>query len=608
MGAANPIGATMSDHEHEIRAALSAVERGALSRRRFIADMAAAGVPLSLSSALLAPLAPAHAQANPTFVYRPTRRGGGGLLRILMWQGPTHLNVHFGTGAKDVFGARMFYEPLARYDREGHLEPMLAAEVPSFANGGVARDGLSVTWKLKRGVVWHDGEPFTADDVVTTWEFARHPETGAFTFGSYAPVKMVRKLDSHTVRLEFAKPTPVWAEAFVLSVVLPHKHFAAYIGAKSREAPANLAPVGTGPYRFAAFRPGDFLRGEINPAYHLPNRPHFDAFEIKGGGDAVSAARAVLQSGDYDLGWNLQVEDEVLTRIERGGRGRMDFAPGGDIEYLMLNHTDPWKEIDGERSHPSTRHPFLLEPAVRQALAHLVDRDAIQKVIYGRSGVPTSNFLNNPAAFNSTRTGPSFDLARANALLDAGGWVRGADGVRAKAGQRLKMLFQTSASSPRQKTQAIIKHSAQQAGIDMELKAVAPAVFFGGDIANTDTNTKFYADLQMFTVTRGGPDPGRFMELFCSWLIASKANKWNGRNISRWRSDEYDTVFRTAEGEIDPVRRAALLIRLNDLVCADHAIVPIVVRPKPTALANSLQASIGGWGSEAGSVHDWYRA
>lgn len=596
----------MSVSEDSLREALRAVARGALPRRTFVAQLLAAGVPLPLASALLAQGAPARAQPAP-FVYRPARRGGGGVLKMLMWQAPTHLNPHFANGTKDLFGARLFYEPLARYNRDGRLEPLLAAEIPTLDNGGVARDGLSVTWKLKRGVTWHDGEPLTADDLMTTWEYARHPETGAFTVGTYLPVKAVRKLDSHTARLEFERPTPSWAEAFVLSVVLPHKHFAPYIGARSRDAPANLAPVGTGPYRFAEFRPGDLLRGRANPAYHLPNRPHFDAFEVKGGGDAVTAARAVLQTGDYDLAWNIQVEDEILARIERGGRGRMDFAPGGDIEYLMLNHADPGKEVDGERSHPSTRHPFLLDPAVRGALAHLVDRGSIQRVIYGRSGVPTTNFLNNPALFDSRRAGPAFDVAKANTLLDAGGWQRGADGVRAKGGVRLKMLFQTSVSAPRQKAQAIIKHAAAQAGIEMELKAVTPAAFFGGDVANPDTNTKFYADLQMFTVTRAGPDPGRFMELFCSWLVASKANKWNGRNITRWRNDEYDRTFRAAEVEIDPVKRAALLIRLNDIVCDDHAIVPIVVRPKPTALANSLQASIGGWGAESGSIHDWYR-
>jgi peptide/nickel transport system substrate-binding protein len=188
-----------------------------------------------------------------------------------------------------------------------------------------------VTWKLKRGVSWHDGEPFTADDVVFTWELLRDPETAAYTIGTYQPIK-VRKLDSHTVRIEFSKPTPEWADAFVDSVVLPRKHFAAYMGAKSRDAPANLKPIGTGPYRAVDFKPGDLVRGELNSAYHMPHRPHFDTIEIKGGGDSVSAARAVLQTGEFDLAWLLQIEDDVLQRMEDSGRGRVNIASGGDIE------------------------------------------------------------------------------------------------------------------------------------------------------------------------------------------------------------------------------------------------------------------------------------
>ena len=576
-----------------------------MPRRRFVQQLASAGLAPPLLAALLAPVGPARAQAVP-FTYRPTRRGGGGLLRILAWQGATMLNPHLSGGSKDILASRLFLEPLAQWDREGRLQPILAAEIPSLANGGVARDGMSVTWKLKRGVRWHDGQPFDADDVVFTWEFARHPETGAFTAGSFAPIT-VRKLDSHTVRIEFAQPTPEWADAFVGGAVLPRRHFAAYVGAKAREAPANLRPVGTGPYRIADFKPGDLVRGEPNPDYHLPNRPHFDGVEIKGGGDAVSAARAVLQTGDFDFAWNVQVEDEILQRIERGGRGRVDFAPGGDIEYLMLNHADPWTERNGERAHPDSRHPFLLDPAVRQALAHLVDRDSIQRYVYGRLGVATGNFLNNPARYQSSRVGARFDVARANALLDAGGWVRAGDGVRAQGGRRLKMLFQTTTSAPRQKVQTIIKQAAAQAGIEIDLKAVAPAVFFSSDVANPDTNGKFLADLQMYAVTRGGPEPGRFMELYCSWLAASKANGWLGRNATRYRNDEYDRTFRAAEQELDPAKRAALLMRLNDIVCDDHAVVPIAYRPKTNAIANSLQAPVSGWSVETAFIHDWYR-
>ena len=595
----------MTSTEPLLQALLDAASSGRLSRRALVQRLAMMGIGGALGSALLATPGLAGAQSEP-FVYRPTRRGGGGMLRLLVWQGPTILNTHLSGGSKDSIAARLFYEPLAIFDRDGRLQPLLAAEVPTLANGGLAADGRSVTWKLKRGVLWHDGQPFDADDVVATWEFARDPATGAFTAGTYKPVT-VKKIDSHTVRVEFEKPTPEWADAFVESVILPRRHFAAYVGAKAREAPANLKPVGTGAYRLVDFRPGDLLRAELNPNYHQPNRPHFDSVEIKGGGDAISAARAVIQTGEYDFAWNIQAEDEVLLRLERGGRGRMDFAPGGDTESLMLNFADPWSETQGERAHPASRHPLFSDPAVRQALAHLVDRDSIQRYIYGRLGVATTRILNNPAAFNSARVGAAFDPAKANALLDAAGWARAAGGVRSKGGKPLKLVFQTTVNSTRQKAQTLIKQAAAQAGIEIELKAVTGAAFFSSDLGNPDTNGKFWADLQMYTNTRGTPEAVRFMEMYCSWLASSKANGWLGRNVTRWRSDEFDRNFRAAEREIDPVKRAALLVRMNDLVCADHAVIPIVYRPKASALANNLRAPISGWAVETNQIHDWYR-
>ena len=145
-------------------------------------------------------------------------------------------------------------------------------------------------------------------------------------------------------------------------MIIPKHLFEPYKGGKSREAPANLAPVGTGPYLFVGFKPGDLVQGKLNPNYHMPNRPYFDTIEMKGGGDAVSAARAVLQTGEYDFAWNMQVEDEILKRLEAGGKGHVEIIHAGSIEYIQLNNTDPWKEVDGERSSIKTKHPFLDRP------------------------------------------------------------------------------------------------------------------------------------------------------------------------------------------------------------------------------------------------------
>jgi peptide/nickel transport system substrate-binding protein len=592
-------------NERELRGLIDRVRTGGMSRRGFVRRMAAVGLTAPMATQLLAVSGVAMAQSRST--YKPTKRGGGGPLRVLWWQGPTLLNPHFAVGTKDQDGSRLFYEPLAGWDADGNLRPILAESIPGREDGTLAADGKSVTWKLKKGVTWHDGKPFTADDVVFNWQYAADPATAAVTSGTYKDIK-VEKVDDHTVRILFDKPTPFWADAFVgtRGMIIPKHLFADYIGAKSRDAPANLKPIGTGPYRFVDFKPGDMVRGEINTNYHLPNRPYFDSIEMKGGGDAVSAARAVLQTGEFDFAWNLQVEDEILVRLEKGGKGRVVFSKGGGIEHIQLNTTDPWTEVDGERSSLKTKHPILSDQAVRQALALLVDKDSVENHIYGRTGTATANFINNPERFRSKTTKYEFNVDKANALLDKAGWVKGSDGIRAKDGKKLKFVYQSSVNQPRQKTQAIVKQACQKAGIDIEVKAVTSSVFFSSDVANLDTYTKFYSDLQMYN-NGSQPDPEIFLRQFCSWEAATKENKWQGRNITRWQNKEYDDTHKAAQVELDPVKRAAMLIKLNELAVNNQVVIPIVARLGVAAAKNNLVLELSGWDNNTWDLPNWYR-
>ena len=592
--------------EHGLRELITQVKAGRLSRRGFIQMMVGLGLTAPLAAQMLASAGVAQAQSK--LMYKATKRGGGGPLKVLWWQGSTLLNPHFAVGTKDQDGSRIFYEPLASWDPDGNLVANLAAEIPSVQNGGVGRDGKSVTWKLKKGVQWHDGKPFTADDVVFNWEYAADPATASVTIGSYKDVK-AQKIDSHTVKVTFEKPTPFWADPFVgvRGMIIPKHLFEAFKGAKSREAPANLKPVGTGPYRFVDFKPGDMVKGELNPNYHMPNRPFFDTIEMKGGGDAVSAARAVIQTGEFDYAWNLQVEDDQLKRMEQGGKGKADIVAGGNIEHIQLNNTDPWTEVDGERSSIKTKHGFLTDPAVRQALNLLVDRGAVQEQIYGRTGIATANFLNQPSRFASKSTKWELNVDKANQILETAGWKKGADGIRAKDGKKLKMVYATSINALRQKNQQIVKQAAAKAGIDMELKAVTASVYFSSDVANPDTYTKFYTDIQMYTTTMTQPDPELFMNQFTSWEISSKENKWQGRNITRWKSEEYDKLYRAAESELDPVKRASLFIKMNELVIQNIVVIPVVFRPRVAAIANTMRVEQSGWDSDFWNLHNWYR-
>jgi peptide/nickel transport system substrate-binding protein len=593
-------------NERELRNLVADVKAGRLSRRAFVQRMITLGLTVPMAGMMLAQSGVPMQAAE--FPYKPTKAGGGGLLKILYWQAVTLLNPHFAVGTKDQDGCRVFYEPLAGWDGEGNLVPALAAEIPSKENDGLAEDGRSVVWKLKRGVKWHDGQPFTADDVVFNWEYARTPETAAVSIASYKDVK-VEKVDDFAVRVIFPKPTPFWADAFVgtYGMIIPKHLFADYIGGKSREAPNNLKPVGTGPYMFDDFKPGDIVRAKLNPNYHAPNRPYFDNLEIKGGGDAVSAARAVLQTGEYDYAWNMQVEDEILQKLEAAGKGKVLIVETGNVEFMMLNSADPSAEVDGERASIKTRHPLFSDPAVRQAIGLLIDRTSIEKFIYGRTGTATANFLNAPEKVRSKNTKFEFNIEKANAILEAAGWKKGSDGIRAKDGKSLKFAFQTSINAPRQKTQAIIKQACQKAGIEVELKSVVASVFFSSDTANPDTYSHFYCDAQEYNTTMTQADAGFFMNQYLSSQVATRDNKWQGRNVSRWRNQDYDDIHKQADGELDVVKRAAMYIKLNDLVVSDNYIQPLLRRPKVSAVAANLKVPSSGWDNDLWRIADWYR-
>ena len=345
-------------NEHEFRDLLAAAGTGSMSRRGLMQRLVAAGLSAPAASQILVHAGVAMARSPSD--YKPARRGGGGSLKVLLWQAPRSLTPHFLSGNAEREASRPFYEPLAGWDNDGNLRPALAAEIPSREDGTLSSDGKSVVWKLKQGVTWHDGQPFTADDVVFTWEFARDPASATTTISTYRDI-VVEKIDDHAVRIVFPAPTPFWALAFVgyNDMILPKHVFADYKGSRSREAPANLMPIGTGPYKCTAFKPGDAVAGVLNANYHMDHRPFFDSIAIKGGGDAVSAARAVLQTGEFDFAWNLQIEEEILSRLEKSGKGRVVVTNGGGIEHIRLNRADPWTEVDGERASLKTKHPLL---------------------------------------------------------------------------------------------------------------------------------------------------------------------------------------------------------------------------------------------------------
>jgi peptide/nickel transport system substrate-binding protein len=358
------------------------------------------------------------------------------------------------------------------------------------------------------------------------------------------------------------------------------------MGDAAANCPANLAPVGTGPYKVSDFKPGDVVTYDINENYRESDKPFFKQVQIKGGGDATSAARAVFQTGEVDYAWNLQVEAQVLNQLSQGGKADLVTAPSANVERLLINFADPNKEENGARAEPDTKHPFLTDLNVRKALAMAVNRKVMADQLYGPAGQATCNIVTAPADVVSKNTDSmdvcQFDIEKANQLLDQAGWTKGSDGIRQKDGVQMKLIYQTTVNPLRQKEQDIVKQGWEQLGVSVELKSVQASVFFSSDAGNPDTAAHFYTDIEMYTNGSTGPDQTNYLSGWTTKEIASQANQWHGNNYHRWSNSDYDQLFQQYKTETDQAKRRDLVIKMNDLLVSQVVVIPLVARTQPT--------------------------
>ena len=525
------------------------------------------------------------------------KRGDGGELKLIQWQAPSMLSPHVSTGTKDYLAAELILEPLMYYMPDGTIIPNLVTEVPTVDNGMLAKDLTSVTYKLLDGVKWADGEPFTADDVVFTWQWISDPANASVSAEVYKTIKDMEAVDPLTVKVTFTEPNANWFEPHTgdsWGFVYP-KHVLDVEDKKAANDAFLSNPIGTGPYKVESFSPNDQVVYVINDNYREPDKPYFSKVNLKGGGDATSAARAVLQTGDYDFAWNLQVEPDILNQMQQGGKGKVTVVPGTSVERIEIQMAD-WKtEKDGQKAEKSTVNPIMGDKAVRQALNLAAQRDVIANQLYfGEQGEPaTANILVGIPSMTSKNTSWEFNVDKAKQILEDAGWTMQGD-VRKKGDVELSITYVTSINTVRQKEQAIIKQALeQQLGFRVELRQVDAAVFFDGSPGNEQNINHFYNDLQMYTNNATTPIPTAYM---VSWYagpdgvnIAQKSNQWNGQNNGRFQNAEYDKLFEQVRKETDIEKAAEMFIKLNDIVINEIAVVPLVNRSQDTyAISNTL--------------------
>ncbi|WP_136658549.1 peptide ABC transporter substrate-binding protein [Nitratireductor sp. XY-223] len=540
-------------------------------------------------------------------------RGSDGEVKIIYWQAPSTMNPYLSGGTKELEAASLVVEPLARYDQDGNMVPWLAESVPTVDNGGVSADLTTINWKLKEGLLWSDGSPVTSADVVFTWKYCADPAGGCAQSEKYNDVTDVKAVDDLTVTVTFGVPKPFPYGPFVgaQAPIIQAAQFADCLGAKAPECTdANFGPMGTGPFRVTEFRPNDVISFEANPNYRDPDKPAFATVTFKGGGDTASAGRSVLETGEFDYAWNMQLAPDVLGAMEAAGKGTVVSAFGTLVERIMINLTDPSPALGDARSTKAHPHPFLSDPAVRQALSMAIDRALLVEIGYGAAGKPSCNVLPAPAIYKSTANDGCLvqDIEGAKKLLDDAGWVPGGDGIRAKDGVRLSILYQTSTNAVRQDFQALIKQWWSEIGVETELRNIDASVFFGGDPGSPDTFQKFFADVEMYANNFDGTDPEAYMANWECKQAPTPETQWQGNNMPRYCSEEYDAlVAKMAQtGKLE--ERAELAKAMNDKLMQEYIMLPLVDRGRVSAHSNTLGGVVlNVWDSELWNVADWYR-
>jgi peptide/nickel transport system substrate-binding protein len=304
----------MQTNRSSLTAVLDAYRQGHLSRRAFTASATALGVSATGAAFLAGGGNPAAAAAQtptaspavdfekPAFGTEGKSRGSDGELRILWWQAPTVLNPHLSGDT----GTQFILEPLMNYTTETTLQPVLLEEVPTVENGMLAEDFSTVELRLLPDVVWSDGEPVTAEDIVFTWQWIVNPANASTSFEQWDVIESIETVDERTALVTYKAPAVNWYDPFtgdLIGALLPAHAFGN--DPENRNDEFQTAPIGTGPYVLEEFRPNDQGTYVINERYRHPDKPYFSRILVKGGGDSVGAGRSVLQIGDFDWAWNI---------------------------------------------------------------------------------------------------------------------------------------------------------------------------------------------------------------------------------------------------------------------------------------------------------------
>lgn len=540
------------------------------------------------SSALASSEPPATATVGPA----------GGIVTVGLYQEPDNLNPYLAVQTASRLVRQITLEGLLKADPSGSYVPGLAEEVPTVENGGISADGLTITYKLKSGLTWSDGDPVTSADVKFTWDLIMDPASKVNSQTGYNKIASVATPDDTTVIVTFKELYAAALSLFsIKDAVLP-----AHVlqGKPLDGAEFNRLPEGTGPFMITEWNSADSIIADRNPNYREAGKPILDriVFKIIPSNEVGSAQ---IRSGEIDILWNLT--EAQIPEFEQIADIALQVTPSSNIEYLGLNLSARGT------ADPGQPHPILGDKAVREALAAAIDRTPIvNDLLNGKSEVATSPIGLGWAAPEGIQV-PPYDPEKSKSLLEAAGWTDSdGDGIREKGGAKLSLEISAPAGSQlRELSEQLLQEQFKAVGIDLVINNVPAATLFGNWAENGKLKR---GDFDIAMDTWGADlDPDDFLStLFTSDQIPTAANDGAGWNFFRVQDPALDKAIADGRASLDQNVRKAAYKTAAERIAANIIYIPLYKRSVIDAFRSTVSGQAPNpWSEFTWNAQDWSR-
>lgn len=524
-----------------------------------------------------------------------------------LYQEPQILNPFIATQTAAGEVNSMIVEGLLGTDPDGNRFPVLAAAVPTVANGGVSADGLTVRYNLQQGVLWSDGKPFTCDDVLFTYEAIIHPESGAVSTTGYDQIESVTCEDESTVTIKYQDFYAPYLSLF--SDIMP-RH-ATGDPADMQKWVYNWNLIGTGPFRQTEWVSGDHITLVANQNYRdYPDAPLVDQIVVRII-PSLEVGKALIRSGEIDILWDLTEAD--IPEFQDNPEVTLNIKSSPGTERLVINLADPTLDAtDDPVNHP---HPILADLRVRQAIQAGIDKQfLIDALLYGRTTMGTSELNIGWSACQLADS--EFNTEAAMALLDEAGFTdQDGDGVRecngcryAEAGTPMRLKLQTTSGIKlREETEQLLIEMMAEIGVEFYIENVPSSVLFGSWASGAFRKHGQF-DIVMYTTSDGIDPQSQVFGYFHSSQIPLEANGGTGFNYGRWINAEADAAIEEAGSSPDLEVRKAAYQRFCELAATELPHIYLYNRSDIHLTRSNIAGfQINPWSNQSWNAEAWTR-